>query len=778
MSAPTALDLRLAVGAAAAWLATIALSAAATSTVLAVALAGTSAAAAGAVLAGRGRHAAGALGLAGGCVAVVLLPLAGRLAAARASPLASLAAQRAGVTASVEITGDPHPLAARGTAGAARVILDADVRAVSWRGQELGAGGTVVVLAPAQGWLGLLPGAVVRVQGRLQPPLQAGLLVAVLTTTGPAVLERAPPGWQRAAGAVRDELRTAARVLPEPARGLLPGLIDGDTNGLDPVLAEHFRRAGLTHLIAVSGTNCSILVGAVLLVLRRLGVRPLWCAAAGGLVLAAFVAVARPDPSVLRAAAMALVTLAGLAGGRPRAAIPALAAAVIVLLAWDPQLARNAGFAMSVLATAAILLVAPGWAARLRNRHVPPGLAEAVAVATAAHLVTAPVVAAISGQFSVVAVPANVLAEPVVAAATVLGFLAAATAPLCPPAGTAFAWLAGWPARWLVHDGEFFGGMDGAVVPLPGGGAAAIVLALGTVLLFLLARRRPARHALLAAALVAVVVQVPVRSLTARWPPPDWRLVACDVGQGDALVLRAGPRTAVVVDTGPDPVAVDRCLSDLDVRSVALVAITHLHQDHVGGIAGVLRGRTVGTVLTGPLDEPAPGLELLRRTLAGRHLGATVPAAGSRITAGQVTLDVLGPAVPLRGTRSDPNNSSLVLRADVAGLRVLLPGDAEIEEQQLLLGSGVDLEADVIKVPHHGSAYSSQAFLAAARARVAVISVGRHNDYGHPSPLTLTRLDRLGVPVRRTDEDGDVAVCGDGADLTVLVRGPAAVAAG
>ena len=191
---------------------------------------------------------------------------------------------------------------------------------------------------------------------------------------------------------IRSSLRVASTPLPDQERGLLPGLIDGDTTGLDPVLAERFRLAGLTHLVAVSGTNCSIVIGAVLLVLRRSRVRPWWCAVIGAAVLVLFIVVARPSPSVLRAASMAAIALYAFAVGRPSAALPSLAAVTLGLLLWDPTLAASASFAMSVLATGALLVVAPGWAAALRRRRVPAGVAESVAVAAAAHLVTAPVV--------------------------------------------------------------------------------------------------------------------------------------------------------------------------------------------------------------------------------------------------------------------------------------------------------------------------------------------------------------------------------------------------
>ena len=465
------------------------------------------------------------------------------------------------------------------------------------------------------------------------------------------------------------------------------------------------------------------------------------------------------------------MALGALAAGRPRAAVPTLSAATLALLVWDPQLAATASFAMSVLATGSLLLVAPGWAQALQRRHVPPGVAESVAVAAAAHLVTAPVIAGISGQVSIVAVPANVLAEPVVAVTTVLGFGAAVVAPVVLPAGQALAWLAGWPCRWLVGVADYFGGLHGAIIPWPSGAAGGMLLLLVTAALWLLATHAGLRLLLAVAAVTALIVLFPVRAVVSTWPPPGWVFVACDVGQGDALVLNAGPHAAVEIDAGPDPVPIDRCLDDLGVSDIPLLLLTHFHLDHVAGLPGAVRGRTVGAVLAGPLDAPDSGSQIVRAVTRGLGLTVRTPGVGTRIQVGRVRLDVLGPAAPFHDTRSDPNNSSLILRATVGGLRILLPGDAEIEAQQALLRSGVDLRADVLKVPHHGSAYSDPRFLAAVHASLAVVSVGAHNDYGHPSPVLLAEMARLGVPLLRTDRDGDVAVVARDGRPAAVVRG-------
>jgi competence protein ComEC len=303
------------------------------------------------------------------------------------------------------------------------------------------------------------------------------------------------------------------------------------------------------------------------------------------------------------------------------------------------------------------------------------------------------------------------------------------------------------------------------------GGALLAVLSVGVALAAGRARVRP----LIAVAVVlAVSIQIPVRTVTTGWPPPGWLVVACDVGQGDALVLSAGGGTALVIDAGPDPIAADRCLRALGVSEVGLLVLTHSHLDHVGGIAGVLHDRRIDAALTSPLAEPAAGHRLAADALAARGVSLDVARAGQRFVLGRgrdaLDIEVLGPRQVLRSTRSDPNNSSVVLRVRSRGETVLLPGDAEVEAQDDLLAAGVDVSADILKVPHHGSAYSDPAFLQRVHARIGLISVGAGNDYGHPSPLLTAELARLGVAAYRTDLAGDVAVVVDGGRVGVRTR--------
>lgn len=763
-AAPPA-DLRLVVGALAAWLGvllTLGLPARAGFAVGVVALLGALLA-----LPRRRRRTATAV-LILGCAGAAALATAARVSAVERSPLTELARDRAAVTMELVVTDDPRAL--RKTAGPPRVLVGARAEKVTAHGRTWTLSGRLLVLAPAEGWTGLLPSQRLRVDGRLGPPARSDLTVAVLSARSAPAQVGPPSSAQTAAGRIRAGLRDAAAVLPEGPRGLLPGLVLGDTSGLDPELAEDFRAAGLSHLTAVSGTNCTIVTGVVLLLLRLLTVGPRLSALVAGLALVGFVILARPSPSVLRAAVMGGIALIALASGRPRTALPALGAAVLVLVFVSPSLARDPGFALSVLATAGLVLLGPGWAAWLRSRRVPPGAAEALAVPAAATVATAPVVAAISGTVSLVSIPANLLAAPAVAPATVLGVLAAVVSPVSAGAAEWLVRIAGLPVGWLASVGTRAARIPAATMAWPGGPAGALLLVLALGAGAAAVRRPVVRRLLLAAVVGAAVVLVPVRTALPGWPPPGWLFVACSVGQGDALVVRAGPGSALVVDAGPDAAAVDGCLRRLGVQVVPLVLLSHLHADHVDGLAGVLRGRSVGEVDVGPSREPPGGWREVAEDARKADIPVRTVAVGERRRLGEVTVDVLGPARAFRGIRSDPNNSSLVVRVATGGRTLLLTGDIEVEAQDALVRAGGDLRADLLKVAHHGSAYQSPAFLRAVQARVAVVSVGADNNYGHPSSVLLQELDRLGTRTLRTDLDGDVAVAERDGALTVVTR--------
>ncbi|GAB1645633.1 ComEC/Rec2 family competence protein [Krasilnikovia sp. MM14-A1259] len=708
---------------------------------------------------------------------------AARVAVRDAGPLAILVARGATVDADLVVRDDPRALAG-GPGRPTTYLVAVDLAGVQARepAVTLRLDVRALVLAADPGWRTLLPGQHVSATGRLLAPRGGDLRAAVLSVRQAPILRGRPPWTQRAAGALRAGLQRACAPLPDDTGGLLPGLVVGDTSRLDPGLEEDFRATGMTHLNAVSGANVAIVLGVVLFVLRWARAGPGLTAAVCAVALVGFVLLARPSPSVVRAAAMGAIGLIGLATGRPRAALPALAAGIAVLVLLDPELAGDAGFALSVLATGGLLLLAPRWRDALCRRGWPAWAAEAIAVPAAAQLACGPVVAGLSGTVSLVAVPANLVVVPAIAPATLLGVASAVLSPLWPAGAEFAAWAGQWPARWLVLVATVGARVPAGAVPWPGGVPGALLLAVVTAGLLVAARRPLVRRIVAVVSVGAVLGTLPVRLLAAGWPPPRWLVVACAVGQGDAIVLPAGPGRAVVVDAGPEPTAVDRCLRRLGIGDVAVFVVSHFHADHVGGLAGVFRGRRVGAVVTPDWDDPPSGRAAVNAAAAAARVPVQPVTPGWSYAVGDLRLTALGPVTPLHGTNSDPNNNSLVMRAVAHGHTVLLPGDAETEEQDALLSRlGPEVvRAEVLKVAHHGSAYQEPRFLAAVDPVVALVSVGLGNDYGHPNAALLAGLTRAGARVLRTDLDGDVAAVATPTGLAVAARGdpPAGAARG
>ena len=440
-----------------------------------------------------------ALTLAGAalCAAGSAAAVAWRSAALQRGPLPVLAHARAKVSLELVIGDDPRLLSVAGPHGGSRstVIFSAKAVAVTPEGGATTAiRSPVFALASGRGWLDLQPSQHVLASGRLGVPQPGEFETATFDATGPPTSIGPPSPPQRLAGVVRSGLRAATAPLPVGPGGLLPGLVDGDTSRLPPDVAADFKTTGLTHLVAVSGANVAIVLGAVLLVARWVGLRSRGQAAAGALAIVMFVVVARPQPSVLRAAAMGLVVVLALVTGRRRRALPALLAAVLALVYLDPTLARSVGFVLSVLATGALLVVAPPLR-ELFARRLPRWLAESLAVPTAATLVCSPVIASFAGQVSLAAVPANLLAEPAVAPATILGVVTACVAPWWTTGAQWIARVAALPCAWLVWVARTFARLPGAAVTWPTGIAGAVDLAL-VVLLFVYALRllTRARH--------------------------------------------------------------------------------------------------------------------------------------------------------------------------------------------------------------------------------------------------------------------------------------------
>jgi competence protein ComEC len=705
-------------------------------------------------------------------------------------PLPVLARRQATVEAELTVSGDPHD----GNSGTARsyVVLRATVDRVAdaadLRGGPVSTRTPVVVVAQGPGaerWLRLLPSTRIAAQARLRVADSGGGggdvsdTAAVLFTRGPPRLLAGPSLLQRVAGVLRSGLSRACDPLPADPRALLPGLVDGDTSRVPPDLDQAFLATDLAHITAVSGANLSVLL--VLLlgaaarsrtperggIAARLGL-PLRCTALLGVALTVgFVVLCRPDPSVLRAAATGLIVLLALATGRRASPLAALAGATLLLMVVDPWLSRSFGFALSALATAGLLTLGPRWTRALARHGWPHGPAEAVACAAAAQACCGPLLVLKAAEVSLVAIPCNLLAEAAVAPATLLGFAALAAAPVSMGAATLLARLAAVPTAWIAWLARRGAELPGAEVSWPGGWPGALLLTAVTcaVVLCLPVLRYRLVAIGLALLLLAVLLRpAPVTRLVTGWPPPHWRVVACDVGQGDAFVVSPGgdPGTALVIDTGPDPRAVDHCLQELGVTRIPLLLLTHEHADHVEGLPGVLHGRRVGAIETTTDTDPQGETARVRRWAAAAGVPLVRAVPGERRSLGELSWQVLWPDGPLGPGTPGPNNASVALLITTPRLRMAFLGDLEPPAQSRLLAHLAAFpglrHVDVLKVAHHGSAKQDADLIRALAPRLALISCGLGNSYGHPAQSTLDLLRSVGSTVLRTDTQGELAV--------------------
>ncbi|GAA3596359.1 hypothetical protein GCM10022419_094480 [Nonomuraea rosea] len=402
-------------------------------------------------------------------------------------------------------------------------------------------------------------------------------------------------------------------------------------------------------------------------------------------------------------------------------------------------------------------------------------MAEAVAVPAAAQFAVTPILVLMSGQVTPVALIANLLVAPAVAPATLLGFSAALIAPISPDVARLLVIPAGYAVGWIIMVAGWAVNLPFAIVPWPSGLAGVGLLALTLAVAIPILRRRAWRAIALTAAGAALVAVLVVRPIAAPWPPKGWLMVMCDVGQGDGLIIAAGPGRGVIVDTGPDPVVMDRCLRRVGVDDVPLLILTHPHADHVDGLPGILRNRRVGAVIVSPQRAGPRSGARTSATLARHRIPEGTASPGTRWRFGPSEVAVLAPDPAQadmngQGEGSAINNSSVVLHVRWRSGSALLGGDLETEAQDALLHR-LAVRADILKTPHHGSNRQSPAFLASLGARAALISVGADNGYGHPATSTLALLHRLGATVYRTDQSGDLAVVEREGRLAVVPLG-------
>ena len=560
----------------------------------------------------------------------------------------------------------------------------------------------VRVIASTHSVDGLLPGQTIRVSAKILASKEKR--VAALLIVSHEVEVITPPSlWAKSLAKIRLGLREATGT--GDAGALIPGMVIGDVSKQSVDFKNDMRRSGLTHLVAVSGANFAIVSSFVLwgmqFIFRRMNYRLI----ATAISLTAFISLVRPSPSVLRAAAMAAVLLFAHGTRKGQDSLPALGFAIAAVVIADPFQARDPGFALSVLATAGLLLFAP----KIKPQFLAPPIAAMV--------FCAPVIVAISGYISPMSIVANLLAAPAVTPITIVGFVAALISPVAQPISSLLiflikpfaAWIA-WVARWSAQFSVF---------TLKTGLYGFICVALIIAAIYF------GRKKFVAALLIFILAI----SWLQRFPAGDWQVANCDIGQGDSLVINLHHHRGIVIDVGPDPQTEDRCLRQLGITEIPLLILTHIHADHVGGLQGAKKHRTIGTTWFGDIH-------------AGAH---------ARIQ--DINIDIVWPDF---GSGYTPNNSSIAAIIRSPDFTLFASGDIEPPVQQQL-ESRIG-KVDIYKVAHHGSRYQDRALMRELSPSVAIISVGKGNSYGHPAASTVSALTSLGAKVLRTDVDGAVAI--------------------
>jgi competence protein ComEC len=569
------------------------------------------------------------------------------------------------------------------------------------------------------------------------------------------------PGWLLGSTQhVRQRFATAARRHLDDARaGVLTALVTGDRRNEPDELHQTFVDAGLAHLVVVSGKHVALVLGGVLALagLAGLGPRSRRGVALGA--LAWFVLLTRWQPSVLRAAAMGALVLAAGMAGRGVDARHALAVAVTVLLLADPFLAGQLGFGLSVGATAGVLVLAPWLGERLPG---PRWLALPAGITLGAQLGAAPLLLTLDG-ISAGSLPANLVAVPAAAAAQAIGIVAAVIAQGSIAAAGVVAALAGPPLSLIVVTAETFAA--GPRVTADALASPVLLLTLALVAAAMLARRRWPRapHPVGVAVAALAGVLAPLPSL----PPADVEhltVTILDVGQGLAVLLEVpdGQGTArMLYDAGPEGAATLDHLADRRIQHLDVLALSHAHDDHSGGMPAVLDELDVDRLVVGPQkprDQRAESVHRTYRAAAAADVAIDRVRAGRRFTLGEARVKVLSP--PGDGSLGrEPNSLSVVLRVTAPDGRVLLAGDAEHAAQRRLLRRAPGrLPAAVLQVAHHGGATNAARFHGAVDPAVGVISVGAGNPFGHPDPRVIQRLGDADTRVYRTDRHGTVTL--------------------
>jgi competence protein ComEC len=575
--------------------------------------------------------------------------------------------------------------------------------------------------------------------------------------------------------------RALERALPEPEAALARGILLGQRVSIPSDLSDDFNRAGISHLVAISGYNVTLVAGLTVSMLAwLLGRRRATLAAMASVVF--FVFLVGAAPSVLRAGVMGLVMLGAMIAGRPGHGLTSIAFAGALLTLWQPLAIDDVAFQLSFASTLGLILVSAPLTERLQTllaRALPTPtasfLGENLGITAASTLAVLPIIGITFGRVSLVALPANVFAVPAFPVILLTSALTSVVGWLSSDLGAIVGQFARLPLSYMILVGRVASDVPGASLSFRSMGLLEVLaIYAGLAIAFVVLVRRvhpielpavPRLRPALSAAVLVILVSLSLLAASLQGGAPSLVITVLDVGQGDAILVRTPAGHRILVDGGPSGTALARALGrelGATERRIDLVVLTHAQDDHVAGLVGLFERFEVGAVLAPPLEGTTAAYRAWRELIDANQTPVRNAVAGEWLDLGRgARMEVLWPPETLlRGTVDDLNNNSVVLRLVYGEVSFLLTGDIAAAAEEALLRAG-DVRATVFKAAHHGSDMSNgSAFVEAVAPALAVISSGSENPYGHPSPTTLLRL--AGVHIYRTDRNGNVRLETDG----------------
>ena len=562
---------------------------------------------------------------------------------------------------------------------------------------------------------------------------------------------------------LRNRFTDSTKFMNKESAGLLPGLILGDTRNQSKKLKSDMQISGLTHLTAVSGGNIAILLLAILWVSKKMHLKLRTLFIINLIFLIQFIFLVRAEPSVIRAGLMGLVTLLAVLRGTRRHGINALSIAICISLLLDPFLSNSWGFCLSVFATGGLLILTNPIInfAFSKFPYLNEKFIAAIAVALSAQISTLGLVVGFTGQISIWSVIANLLVAPVIPFITVLGYLALVIVNLNLEISSIINFISGFFTNWIIIIAHFFASQNLNQIQIQKGFISFLSVNLIMIIIYFYLIKSKTYFFLKICGSITLVSFMSLFIIgkffkVSDWPISNAQFVMCDVGQGDGLVVKDSKNNVIVVDVGPDGNLMTNCLKKLKVSKIDVLILTHFHIDHVNGLEEIYSNFPINHVYTTWVNEPEEESLQVQNILGKNRIKFLISGGSFKI--GDISIKCLWPMRKKMLIESIANNSSVVVIASIGNASALLTGDVEPPAQKEIRTKWINPNVDLIKIPHHGSKFQDQLFPKWSGARLALISVGDKNTYGHPSKETIKLYENSGIKVIDSATSGSVSI--------------------